>query len=233
MADLIDIKKLFEAGAYFGHKTSAWHPKMARYIHSKRDGIHIINLENTIEAIERAQKLIADLTKGGKTAIFVGTKSQAKDTVKKIAESVSMPYVSERWMGGILTNFQTTQQQISKLKKIESQIISGEIQAKYSKLEAQRFQEKADKMNTLYGGIKDMQALPVVMIVSDIITDDIAIKEAKKKGIPVIGIVDTNADPDIVDVAIPANDDAIKSIDLIMTYLASAVNSKTPASVEG
>ena len=153
MADAIDIKKLFESGAYFGHKTSAWHPKMAKYIHSKKDGIHIINLENTVEAIEEAQKLIAKSTKGGKTVIFVGTKSQAKDAVKKIAESVSMPYVSERWMGGILTNFSTTQQQIAKLKKIESQLASGEIQAKYSKLEIQRFQEKSDKMNNFYGGI--------------------------------------------------------------------------------
>lgn len=232
MADAIDIKKLFESGAYFGHKTSAWHPRMAKHIHSKKDGIHIINLENTVEAIEEAQKLIAKSTKGGKTVIFVGTKSQAKDAVKKIAESVSMPYVSERWMGGILTNFSTTQQQIAKLKKIESQLASGEIQAKYSKLEIQRFQEKSDKMNNFYGGIKDMQALPAVMVVSDVIIDDIAIKEAKKKGIPVIGIVDSNANPDVVDIAIPANDDAIKSIDLIMTYLASAIDSKSPAVAE-
>ena len=143
-----------------------------------------------------------------------------------------MPYVSERWMGGILTNFSTTQQQIAKLKKIESQLASGEIQAKYSKLEIQRFQEKSDKMNNFYGGIKDMQALPAVMVVSDVIIDDIAIKEAKKKGIPVIGIVDSNANPDVVDIAIPANDDAIKSIDLIMTYLASAIDSKSPAVAE-
>jgi small subunit ribosomal protein S2 len=232
MADAVDIKSLFESGAYFGHKTSAWHPKMSKHIHSKKDGIHIINLEDTVEALERAQSLITKVTKTGKSIIFVGTKSQAKGAIKVVAESIGMPYVNERWMGGILTNFSTTQAQIAKLKKIEASFASGEAQAKYSKLEVQRLQEKADKMNTLYGGIKDMQALPGIMVVSDVTVDKIAINEAKKKGIPVIGIVDTNADPDVVDIAIPANDDAIKSIELIITYLASAASSKNSEPAE-
>jgi small subunit ribosomal protein S2 len=227
MAKIVDIKELFEAGSYFGHKTGSWHPKMAEYIHSKRDGIHIINLEYTVEAIQKAQNLIEKVTKSGKTVLFVGTKSQAKDKVREVAESVGMPYVNERWMGGMLTNFPTMQQQISKLKNLESKMASGEIQAKYSKLEAQRFQEQIDRLNLLYGGIKDIQTAPGVVIVSDLITDSIAIKEAKKRGIPVIGISDTNTNPNLVDIAIPANDDAIKSIELIMRYLASAVQSKT------
>lgn len=231
MAKIVDIKELFEAGAYFGHKTGSWHPKMAAHIHSKRDGIHIINLEDTVEAIQKAQNLIEKITKSGKLALFIGTKSQAKDKVKDVAESVNMPYVNERWMGGILTNFTTMQQQISKLKKLESKMASGEIQAKYSKLEVQRFQEQIDRLNLLYGGIKDMQVAPGIVIVSDIIVDLIAIKEAKKCGIPVIGIADTNTDPNLVDIAIPANDDAIKSIELIMSYLASAVQSKTDATI--
>ena len=226
MAKTVDIKELFEAGAYFGHKTGSWHPKMAGHIHSKRDGIHIINLEDTVEAIQKAQNLVEKVTKTGKTVLFVGTKSQAKDKVREIAESVGMPYVNERWMGGMLTNFSTIQQQISKLKKLEARMESGEIQAKYSKLEVQRFQEQIERLNLLYGGIKNMQAAPGVVVVSDIITDLIAIKEAKKCGIPVVGIADTNTDPNLVDIAIPANDDAIKSIELIMSYLASAVQAK-------
>ena len=218
-----DIKELLAAGAHFGHKTSRWHPKMAPYIHSKRQGAHIINLEKTVEALDEALPEITKLASKGEKILFVGTKKQMKDTVKEIAESIDMPYVTVRWVGGMLTNVETVSKQIRKLKDLERRMASGELEKRYSKLEVQRFQEEIDVLNERYGGIKDMNKQPVAVIVADTIQDKNAIKEAKTLKIPVFAICDTNSDPTEIDFPIPANDDAIKSVKTILDYFAAAI----------
>ena len=223
MAVNVDMKALLEAGAHFGHKTSRWHPKMAPYIHSKRQNAHIINLEKTVEGLEVALPKITEIVKGGKKVLFVGTKKQMKDAVKEIAESVEMPYVTVRWVGGTLTNVETVNRQIKKLKDLERRMASGELENRYSKLEVQRFQEEIDLLNERYGGIKNMTEQPVAVIVSDTIQDKNAIKEAQSLNIPVFAIVDTNSNPTGIDYPIPANDDAIKSVKLILEYFAAAI----------
>ena len=187
-----DIKELFAAGAHFGHKTSRWHPKMAPYIHSKRQGAHIINLEKTVEALDEALPKMTELASKGEKVLFVGTKKQLKDTVKEVAESIDMPYVTVRWVGGMLTNVETVNKQIRKLKDLERRMASGELEKRYSKLEVQRFQEEIDVLNERYGGIKNMTEQPVAVIVTDMIQDKNAIKEAKTLNIPVFAICDTN-----------------------------------------
>ena len=218
-----DIKELLAAGAHFGHKTSRWHPKMAPYIHSKRQGAHIINLEKTVEALDEALPKMTELASKGKKVLFVGTKKQLKDTVKEVAESIDMPYVTVRWVGGMLTNVETVNKQIRKLKDRERRMASGELEKRYSKLEVQRFQEEIDVLNERYGGIKNMTEQPVAVIVTDMIQDKNAVKEAKTLNIPVFAICDTNVNPSEVEYPIPANDDAIKSVKLILDYFAQAI----------
>ena len=219
----VDIKELLAAGAHFGHKTSRWHPKMAPYIHSKRNGAHIINLEKTVEALDSALPELTKLAAKGEKILFVGTKKQLKDLVKTSAESIDMPYVTVRWVGGMLTNVDTVNKQIQKLKSLEKRMATGELEKRYNKLEVQRFQEEIDMLNERYGGIKDMNKQPVAVIVTDMIQDKNAIKEAKTLGIPVFAIADTNVDPTVVEYAIPANDDAIKSVQTILDYFVAAI----------
>lgn len=219
----VDIKELLESGAHFGHKTSRWHPKMAPYIHSKRQGAHIINLEKTVEALDKALPELTKITENGKKILFVGTKKQLKDITKAAAESVDMPYVTVRWIGGILTNVTTVNKQIKKLKDLERRMASGELEARYSKLEVQRFQEEIDLLNERYGGIKDMTEQPAAIVVVDACQDKNAIKEAQSLHIPVFAIADTNIDPTNIDYVIPANDDAIKSVQLILDYMTAAI----------
>jgi small subunit ribosomal protein S2 len=223
MAVAVDIKALLAAGAHFGHKTSRWHPKMAQYIHSKRAGSHIIDLTKTVEGLEKALPYITKLVAGGKQVLFVGTKRQAKDIVRAAADDVKMPFVTERWMGGMLTNVQTTSARIKHLKMLETRMASGELANRYNKLEVQRFQEEIDSLNYKYGGIKDMNGQPGAMFVIDVVAEENAINEAKRLGIPVVAITDSNANPDKIDLVIPANDDAIKSIQLITDYVKEAV----------
>ena len=225
MSKTIDMKELLEAGAHFGHKTSRWHPKMAPYIHSKRQDTHIINLEKTVAGLEEALALTKKIAKDGKKILFVGTKKQLKAIVKEAAESVDMPYVTERWVGGTLTNVETVNRQIKKVKDLERRMKTGELEARYSKLEVQRFQEEIAVLNTRYGGIKDMTDQPAAVIVTDACEDKNAIKEAKTLHIPVIAICDTNVDPTDIDIIIPANDDSTKAEKLILDYFVEAIKS--------
>ena len=219
----VDIKDLLNAGAHFGHKTSRWHPKMAPYIHSKRQEAHIINLEKTVEALEKALPELTKLVATGRKVLFVGTKKQLKEAVKETAEGLEMPYVTVRWVGGTLTNVETINKQIKKLKDLERRMASGELENRYSKLEVQRYQEEIDMLNERYGGIKDMTEQPAAVIVTDMIQDKNAVREAKVLSIPVFAIVDTNADPTGIEYVIPANDDAIKGMKLILGYFAEAI----------
>ncbi len=219
----IDIKQLLEGGAHFGHKTSRWHPKMAPYIHSKRQESHIIDLTKTVAALEKALPEITKVAAKSQKVMFVGTKKQMRDIIKTAAESVNQPYVTERWVGGTLTNAETVNRQIRELKNLERRMESGELEKRYSKLEVQRYQEKIDLLNVRYGGIKEMVAKPGMLFVADVVNDKNAVREARNLGIPVVGIVDTNADPTDIDFVIPANDDAISGVQTIVGYTVEAV----------
>ena len=223
MAVNVDMKALLENGAHFGHKTSRWHPKMAPYIHSKRGEAHIINLEKTVEALETALPKLTDITSKSKKILFVGTKKQMKDVVKTAAQSVDMPYVTVRWVGGTLTNVDTVNRQIKKLKDLERRMNSGELENRYSKLEVQRFQEEIDMLNERYGGIKDMTEQPAAIFVVDANEEKNAIKEANILNIPVFAMVDTNVDPSSIQYVIPSNDDSIKATELILGYVTEAI----------
>lgn len=196
---------------------------MAPYIHSKRQGGHIINLEKTVEALEKALPELTKIAASGKKILFVGTKKQLKDITKTAAESVNMPYVTVRWVGGTLTNVETVNKQIKKLHDLERRMASGELEMRYSKLEVQRYQEEIDLLNERYGGIKEMNEQPATIVVVDAIQDKNAIKEAKTLKMPVFAITDTNVDPTNIDYVIPANDDAIKSVQLILDYMVAAI----------
>jgi len=219
----LDPKDLLKTGAHFGHKTSRWHPKMAPYIYDKRDGVHIIDLFKTVELLEQASKSLERIAASGGDVLFVGTKKQLKRLVRETAEAITMPYVAERWMGGMLTNSETMKKRIKHLKDTEEKMESGELEARYNKLEVQRFEEEIEKLNTNFGGIKNMENLPAAVIVVDTVDDNLAVQEASRLNIPVIGIVDTNADPSLVDLPIPANDDSIKTVALILEQLSAAV----------
>ncbi len=219
----VDIKKLLEAGAHFGHKASRWHPKMAPYIHSKREGTYIIDLAQTVTALETALVFIEKTVSEGKQVLIVGTKRQAREIAQKLAEETKMPFVTERWLGGMLTNQNTIGGRVKHLKDLEAKQESGQLAAKYNKLELQRYQEEMDHMNHLYGGIKNMAARPGVLFIFDVVNDANAVKEAVKLNIPIVGLVDTNADPTEITYPVPANDDAIKTLQLMADYVKQAI----------
>lgn len=223
MAVKADIKALYEAGAHFGHKTSRWHPKMAPYIHSKRGDSHIINLEATVKAFDTVLPIVTKTVASGKKVLLVGTKKQAKEAVKAAAQKCDQPFVTERWIGGMLTNSETITKQIRKLRDLEKRMASGDLEKRYSKLEVQRFQEEIDLLNLKYGGIKDLSGNPGLIIVLDTLVDINAVREAKTLHVPVVGIVDSNVNPDVVDYAIPGNDDALKAIDAYLELIVAAV----------
>lgn len=235
----VDIKKLLEAGAHFGHKTARWHPKMAPYIHSKRSGSYIIDLTKTVDELNKALDFLTQTVAEGKQVLLVGTKRQAKDIVKKLAEDTGMPFVTERWLGGMLTNQKTIGGRIKYLKDQEAKLESGQLEAKYNKLEVQRFKEEIERMNFHYGGIKNMHARPGAVFFADVLHDATGVREANKLGLKTVAIVDTNADPTNINYPIPANDDAIKTIQLIADYVKQAIDTgktkvKKPAKeVEG
>lgn len=223
MAVAVDIKALLEAGVHFGHKTSRWHPKMAPYIHSKRQESHIIDLTKTVEGLEVALPFLTKVAASGKKVLIVGTKKQLKDMVKAAAEEADLPYVTERWVGGMLTNTATMNQQLKKLHDLEKRMAAGDLEKRYNKLEVQRFQEEIDLLNMKYGGIKNLSGAPGAVVVLDIIADANGVREAKRLGVPVVGVVDTNADPSGIDYVVPGNDDAIKGTQLLLDYFIAAI----------
>lgn len=221
----VDIKDLLEAGAHFGHKTSRWHPKMAPYIHSKRGGNHIIDLTKTVDCLNTALSFVEDQVAEGKQIVLVGTKRQAHDIIKELALETNMPFVVERWLGGMMTNRNTMNERIKYLKDQEAKMENGALANKYNKLEVQRFQEEIDEMNHIYGGIKELHAKPGAVFIVDIIHEVNAVREAMKLKIPVVALVDTNSDPTDISYPIPCNDDAIKTIKLVAGYLKQAIES--------
>ena len=221
---VVEMKSLLEAGVHFGHKKRDWNPKMKKYIYPKEDRseIHIINLDISVEKINEAYNFVKDVVKSGKSILFVGTKKQAQEVIKEEAERCGMFYMNQRWLGGTLTNFETVKKRIDRLNKINQQELTGEFSLLPKKEVALLIAER-DKLNLNLGGIKTMTSLPGALFVVDLAKEANAIKEAKKLNIPVVGLVDTNCDPDLVDYVIPGNDDAIRAVKLISSIIADAV----------
>ena len=219
---VVAMKQLLEAGVHFGHQTRRWNPKMAEYIFQARNGIHIIDLQKTSNKLDEAYEFLKEQAEEGKTVLFVGTKKQAQECVKEAAEKSGMYYVNQRWLGGTLTNFQTIRKRIERLQELEEMEQNGTFDV-LPKKEVVLLKKEMDKLNKNLGGIKEMTSLPGVMVVIDPKKENIAILEAKKLGIPIIGLVDTNCDPDDVDYVIPGNDDAIRAVKLITDVLANAI----------
>ena len=222
MADTSSIKQLLEAGAHFGHQASGWHPRMKKYIFTKRNGIHIIDLEQTVKLLVKAQEFVKQVVADGGTVLFIGTKKQAQESVETEAKRCGMYYVNQRWLGGTLTNFSTIQSRIDYLVRLEDRKAKGEF-SRLPKKEASKLDEEIMRLNRQLGGIKEMTRLPDLMFIVDPSKDKIALMEAKRVDIPVVGICDTNCNPDDLDLIIPANDDAIRAVKLICTRIADAV----------
>ncbi|MEJ2500119.1 MAG: 30S ribosomal protein S2 [Campylobacterales bacterium] len=220
---MVTMKDLLECGVHFGHQTRRWNPKMKKYIFGVRKNIYIIDLQKTLRYFRNTYQVVADAAAEGKTIIFVGTKKQARTSVKEAAESCGMPYVDNRWLGGMLTNFPTIQKSIRKLEVIEQMQESGQIEL-LTKKEALMMARTKEKLESYLGGIRHMKTLPDMMFVIDAVKEHIAVKEARNLGIPVIAPLDTNCDPDLIDFPIPGNDDAIRSIQLFCKEMAAAVN---------
>ncbi len=218
----VTIKDMLEAGAHFGHQTRRWNPKMKPYIYKEQNGIYIIDLRHTMTQMEKASKTVEALAAEGKTVIFVGTKRQAKESVQEDATRCGMYYINERWLGGILTNFRTIKQSMDRLDNLEAMERDGRIN-QLSKKEKLDMEKQKAKLLKVLSGIRGMTQIPSCLVVIDTKKEEIAVKEARKLGLSIIGLVDTNADPDEVDIPIPANDDAIRSIKLFTSVVADAV----------
>ena len=219
---VVAMKQLLEAGVHFGHQTRRWNPRMAEYIFQARNGIHIIDLQKTSNKLDEAYEFLKEQSEEGKTVLFVGTKKQAQECVKEAAEKSQMYYVNQRWLGGTLTNFKTIRKRIERLQELETMENDGTFDV-LPKREVVLLKKEMDKLNKNLGGIKEMTELPGVMFVVDPKKEHIAILEAKKLNIPVIGLVDTNCDPNDVDYVIPGNDDAIRAVKLITDVMANAI----------
>lgn len=219
---VVSMKKLLEAGVHFGHQTRRWNPKMKKFIFTERNGIYIIDLQKTAQQIEDAYVMIRDIVADGGSVLFVGTKKQAQDAIEQEAKRCGQYYVSNRWLGGMLTNFDTIRKSVNKLKKFETMEEDGTFDL-LPKKEVLQYNKEMDKLEKNLGGIKEMEELPDVLFVVDPSNEEIAVHEARILGIPVIAIVDTNCDPDLVDLAIPGNDDAIRAVKLITSVMSEAV----------
>ncbi len=222
MPDTATIKELLEAGAHFGHQTSRWHPKMKRYIFTKRNGIHIIDLEQTASMLDEACEFVKQVTEEGGKILFVGTKKQAQAIIEEEATRCGMYYINQRWIGGVLTNFSTIQNRIDYLVQLEDQQARGDF-GRLPKKEALKLGEKIARLNKQMGGFKEMTSLPDIIFIADLSKEKISLAEAQRVGIPVVAIADTNCDPNEIDHPIPANDDAIRAIRLITSKIADAV----------
>lgn len=218
----VSMKELLEAGFHFGHQTKRWNPKMKPFIFAARKDIHIIDLQKTIGYFDQAYEFIEDVAANNKHILFVCTKKQGQEEIKENAEKCGMPYVNEKWIGGLLTNFGVVQKSIEHLKRLETMEEDGTFE-KYTKKEAKLLRKKKDRLQKYVGGIKDMKGLPDALLVVDVKREELAVKEANKLGIPIVALVDTNCDPDPIDYIIPGNDDAIRSIKLIAVKMAQAV----------
>jgi len=216
------MKELLEAGVHFGHQTRRWNPKMKEYIFGERNGIHIIDLQKTLKMFREAAKFISELAGQGKTVLFVGTKRQAQEAVAEEAQRCAMFYVNHRWLGGTLTNWATLQKSIKRLKTLKAMVEDGRM-AQLSKKEAARLERELKHLQQNLEGVENMTALPEAMFVVDSHAEEIAVREARRMGVPVVSIVDTNCDPDVVDYVIPGNDDALRAIRLFTSKIADAV----------
>ncbi|MGA9228069.1 MAG: 30S ribosomal protein S2 [Mesobacillus sp.] len=219
---VISMKQLLEAGVHFGHQTRRWNPKMKKYIFTERNGIYIIDLQKTVKKVDEAYNYVKELAGNGGTVLFVGTKKQAQDSVKEEAARSGMYYVNQRWLGGTLTNFETIQKRITRLKNIERMSEDGTFEV-LPKKEVVQLKKEQERLEKFLGGIKDMKGLPDALFIIDPRKERIAVAEARKLNIPIVGIVDTNCDPDEIDVVIPANDDAIRAVKLLTAKMADAI----------
>lgn len=217
----ITMKQMLEAGVHFGHQTSKWCPKMKPYIFGARNGIHIIDLQKTVVLFKEAYEQVAEAVAGGGTVLFVGTKRQAQESIREEAERAGMFYVTNRWLGGFLTNFQTIRKSVDRLKMLESMRDDGSFES-FKKKEVLRFEREIEKLNFVFSGIRGMQDQPSLLFVIDPRKEKIAVSEARKLGVPIVALVDTNSDPDPIDYLIPANDDAIRAIRLFSACIADA-----------
>ena len=217
----VSMKQMLETGVHFGHQTRRWNPKMRPFIYGARNGIHIIDLQQTVKLFRTAHDKIVETVRNGGKVLFVGTKRQAQETVAAEAARANQPSVTNRWMGGTLTNFVTIQKSIERLKKLEGMFADGTIN-RYQKKEVLSFQRELDKLNLTLGGIKDMNGLPQLVFIIDPHREEIAVKECRKLGIPIVAVTDTNCDPDVIDYVIPGNDDAIRAIKLFVNSMADA-----------
>ena len=222
MANVISMKQLLEAGVHFGHQTRRWNPKMAEYIFTERNGIYIIDLQKTVKKLEEAYAFVRDLSMEGKSVLFVGTKKQAQDSVKEEAERAGAFYVNARWLGGMMTNFTTIQRRINRLKQLRAMEEDGTFDL-LPKKEVIKLNLEIEKLEKFMGGIKEMKEMPGALFIVDPRKERIAVAEAKKLGIPIVAIVDTNCDPDEIDYVIPGNDDAIRAVKLIAGTIANAI----------
>ncbi|MDY6072928.1 MAG: 30S ribosomal protein S2 [Eubacteriales bacterium] len=218
----ISMKQLLEAGVHFGHQTRRWNPKMAKYIFTERNGIYIIDLQKTVKKIDEAYNYMRDAAMEGKTVLFVGTKKQAQDSIESEAKRCNMFYVSNRWLGGMLTNFTTIRKRVERLNEIDKMEQDGQLEV-LPKKEVIKIMQEREKLNTNLGGIREMKNLPGLLFVVDPKKEHLAVDEARKLGIPIVAMVDTNCDPDLIDYVIPGNDDAIRAVKLISAKMADAV----------
>jgi len=219
---VVTMKQLLESGVHFGHQTRRWNPKMAPYIFTERNGIYIIDLQKTVRKVEEMYQYVKELVRNGGTVLIVGTKKQAKETVRQEAERCGMPYVNERWLGGMLTNFSTIKSRIERLKQLEQMETDGSFDL-LPKKEVLQLRKEKERLNRFLRGIRNMEKLPDAVFIIDPRKERIAVSEARKLGIPIIAIVDTNCDPDEIDLVIPGNDDAIRAVRLLTGKLADAV----------
>jgi len=227
----VTMRQMLEAGVHFGHQTRFWNPKMAPYIFGERNKIHIVNLEKTLPLYKDATNFLSKLAAGKGKVLFVGTKRAARDSVKEHADRAGMPYVNHRWLGGMLTNFNTVKRSIKRLKELEVMAADGSF-ARLSKKEALMLTREQEKLERSLGGIKDMNGLPDAVLIIDVGHEKIAVSEARKLGIPIVGIVDTNTNPDGVDYVIPGNDDAMRAIQLYVRGVADAIVESRAAALQ-